>query len=143
MSTTTPSGTATVTHHDNDGTWLIAIEGEHDISTTPLLDEQTSGVWPRCKLAVVDLSQATFIDSSMINWLLRVRSALTATGRDALRIVHGPPGGVVERILDLTSLHDQVPCHPTRHDALAGTPNDPGTDRLPSGEAYALGEGPV
>jgi anti-anti-sigma factor len=117
----TPSGTATVTHHDDNGTWLIAIEGEHDISTTPLLEQQTSTVWPRCTLAVVDLSEATFIDSSMINWLLRARSALGATGQQALRVVHGPPGGVVERILDLTSFHDQVPCHPTRQDALAET----------------------
>jgi anti-anti-sigma factor len=123
-----PSGTATFTHHDNEGTWLIAIEGEHDISTTPLLEQQMSSVWSRCTVAVVDLSEAAFIDSSMINWLLRTRSALAATGQHALRIVHGPPGGIVQRLFELTSLHDQVPCYPTRQDALAQTLGDPEAD---------------
>jgi anti-anti-sigma factor len=125
MTTAIPSGTATVTHHDNNGTWLIAIEGEHDISTTPLLEQQTSSVWPHCTVAVVDLSEATFIDSSMINWLLRTRRALSPNGQHALRIVHGPPGGMVQRILELTALQDQIPGHPTRQDAVAQTLGDP------------------
>ena len=83
MSSERAPGTVTVTHCDNNGTWLIALEGEHDMATAPLLEQQTSGVWPRCNLAVVDLREATFIDCSTINWLLRTRGALTRSGGGA------------------------------------------------------------
>ena len=121
MSKETAIGTVTVTHYDSNGTWLIALEGDHDMSTTPLLEQQTSDVWPLCSLAVVDLGRATFIDCSTINWLLRTRGALTRPGHDVLRIVQGPRGSAAARIFDLLRPRDVFAFYPTRQDALAHT----------------------
>ena len=121
MSKETAIGTVTVTHYDSNGTWLIALEGDHDMSTTPLLEQQTSDVWPLCNLAVVDLGGATFIDCSTISWLLRTRGALTQPGRDVLRIVQGPRGGAAARMFNLLRPQDVFACYPTRQDALAHT----------------------
>ena len=121
MSAATAIGTVTVTHYDNNGTWLIALEGDHDMSTTPLLEQETSDVWPRCNLAIVDLGEATFIDCSTINWLLRTRGTPTLPGHHVLRIVQGPRGGATARMFDLLHPNDVFACYPTRQDALAHT----------------------
>ncbi len=125
MSAATGIGTVTVTHFDSNGTWLIALEGDHDMATTPLLEQHTSDVWPHCNLAVVDLGEATFIDCSTINWLLRSRGALAGNGRDVLRIVQGPSGGAAARMFELLSPRDVFACYPTRHDALTHSAADP------------------
>lgn len=132
MSAATGVGTVTVTHFDSNGTWLIALEGDHDMATTPLLEQHTNDVWPHCNLAVVDLGEATFIDCSTINWLLRSRGALAGNGRDVLRIVQGPSGGAAARMFDLLSPRDVFACYPTRHDALTHSAADPesGVDSL-------------
>lgn len=116
--TCVPGGGSTVTHHDANGTWIIALDGEHDISTTPALDEQISRLLPHCTVAVVDLSSTTFIDASVIGWLMRTRGAL-ATGNNALSIVQGSPGGVADRIVGILRLNAEVPVYSTRKDALA------------------------
>ena len=71
---------------------MIALTGEHDGSTTPFLNRRTCNVWRRCDLVIVDLAAATFVDSSVIDWLLRTRHALRTTGHHGLRVVTGPPG---------------------------------------------------
>jgi anti-anti-sigma factor len=115
--TVVPGG-STVTQHDANGTWIIALDGEHDISTTPLLDEQINRLLPRCTVAVVDLSSTSFIDASVIGWLMRTRGAL-ATRDDALSIVQGNPGGVADRIFGILRLSAELPVYSTRKDALA------------------------
>jgi anti-anti-sigma factor len=115
---TSAPGGSTVTHHDANGTWIIALDGEHDISTMPVLDEQISRILPRCTVAVVDLSSTTFIDASVIGWLMRTRG-LVATGNNALSIVQGNPGGIADRIFDILGLNEELPVYSTRKDALA------------------------
>lgn len=116
---TSPSGSSTVMHHDANGTWIIALDGDHDISTTPALDEQIRRLLPSCTLAIVDLSSTTFIDASVIGWLMRVQGTL-ATSNHALSIVRGNPGGMADRIFDILRLNVELPVYSTRKDALAG-----------------------
>ena len=115
---TSTLGASTVVHHDDTGTWIIALDGEHDISTTPVLDEQVRRLLPRCTEAVVDLSSTTFIDASVIGWLMRTRGAL-APGNKALSIVQGNPGGVADHIFGILGLNAELLVYPTREDALA------------------------
>lgn len=130
-------GSVRVTHVDHNGTWLIALEGEHDIATTSLLDKQTRGVWSHCSVAVVDLSEATFIDCSVVGWIFRARGKLNAdAGGDArLRLVKGQPNSSVQRVVDLLQLDQQFPCFPTSRDALA----EPASPGLRSEERHAPG----
>ena len=76
----TRAGTVTVTPCDSKGTWLITLHGEHDLATRLLLEEQTRAIWPLCTVAVLDLSEATFIDSGVIRWLVSVERELAGSG---------------------------------------------------------------
>jgi hypothetical protein len=127
-------GTFAVTKEDEDGTWLIALHGEHDISTTPQLERQTRSIWPVCTTVIVDLSEAAFIDCTVITWLLRTGQALDATWHQALRVVDGPPGCLARRLLDILCLRDALACYPTRHEALAGQAVVPSVRRRTSPE---------
>jgi len=116
------TGTVTVTPCDSNGTWLVTLEGDHDLATRPLLERETRGIWPLCKVAVIDLSDVTFIDSGVIGWLLSVESELEAAGAFTLSIVEGRPGTVADRIFGLLRTSDLLACYVTRADALAQVP---------------------
>jgi anti-anti-sigma regulatory factor len=116
------TGTVTCTPTDSEGTWLITLKGEHDLATRPGLDRQTRHVWPLCKVAVIDLSGTTFIDSGVIRWLLNAESALEAAGGHSLSIVEGPPGSVADRLFEILRVRHVLPCHPTPTAALAHSP---------------------
>lgn len=108
-------GGITSTCLDGAGTWVIALTGEHDAATTPFLSRRTYNVWRRCDLVIVDLSAATFVDSSVVDWLLRTRQALRTTGHHGLRVVTGSPRTVASRLLGLLSpeLRELLCCHAT------------------------------
>src|SRR3954469_15740320 len=82
-------GTVTVTDHDGIGSWLVGLDGEHDLSTVRLLEHDTAGVLDHCTRLVVDLSTASFIDCSVINWLVRTKRTLETGGGQSLLVVDG------------------------------------------------------
>lgn len=122
MTGTPANGAVTVTHADNNGTWLVELRGEHDLSTAPRLDEQTRDVWPRRKLAIVDLRSAAFIDSTVVSWLLSADNAITTAGTGTLIIIEGAADSVPARVLRLLHLREVLACYPTRHDAQTHHP---------------------
>src|SRR6185437_11748272 len=46
--------------------WLVTLQGEHDLSTAPVLRDQLEAVFRSSTGVVVDLSTTPFIDSSII-----------------------------------------------------------------------------
>ena len=112
-------GTVTCTPYDSRGAWLITLQGEHDLATRPTLERETRDIWPLCKVAVVDLSDTTFIDSSVVKWLLRAESALEAAGGVTLSVVEGPPGSVANRLFELLRIRHVLPCYASRAEAFA------------------------
>lgn len=108
----------TVTRCDDRGTWLVALHGEHDLSTMPLLYEQTGHVWPQCTIAVIDLSDVAFMDSSLIHWLLHVENELEGSNAFTLSIVTGPPRGVAGRLFERLHMSHVFACYETRHGAF-------------------------
>ena len=100
----------------------------------PLLDRRTRGVWRRCRLVIIDLGATTFIDSSVIDWLLRTRRTLLSTGHSGLRVVPGAPdsarGALLARMS--TELRDVLACHETVDEAIAASGHRaPGTRGRP------------
>jgi anti-anti-sigma regulatory factor len=112
------AGEDTITRCDGRGTWLVALHGEHDLSTIPLLDEQTRHVWPQCAIAVIDLSEVTFIDSSLIHWLLRVERTLEAAHVFTLSVVTGPPDGAAGKLFERLGMNQVFACYGTRRDVF-------------------------
>ena len=111
-------GRVSVSHHDGNGTWVIALDGEHDLATLPRLEQQTIDVWSHCALAVVDLSRASFIDSSVVHWLLRARHHVEHDRRRRLVVVDGAPDSFAAHVLGVLGLRGALGCYPTADDAL-------------------------
>jgi anti-sigma B factor antagonist len=95
----------------------VAVGGELDLSTAPLLAEaldaairETAGTF------VVDLTHVAFVDSTGVNVLLRARAAL---GRADREIVVVCPPGRVRRVLELTGVDDLFATYGTREAAAA------------------------
>lgn len=115
-------GEVIVTRCDHDGTWLVALRGERDLTTIPSLERRTGDIWPTCRIAVVDLSGVTFIDSTVVSWLLRVERALEDGEGFTLSIVTGPSGCFAARFFDQLRMAGVLACYATRREALLQSP---------------------
>ena len=116
------AGTVTVSDHDGIGSWLVGLHGEHDLSTVSLLEDDTAGILDHCTRVVVDLSNASFIDCSVLNWLWRTQRMLEAAGRQPLLVVDGAQGSTTARVVDAAGVRGSFAFYPTRRAAFAEWP---------------------
>jgi anti-sigma B factor antagonist len=100
------------------GAVVVVLAGEHDLYTAPALRDRIWGAFDNGSPIVIDLTQATFIDSSVLRVMLEARQeaeervvgfavALTDDGSPAVR-----------RMLEVTGLIEVFPVLPARKDAL-------------------------
>lgn len=96
--------------------WLVVVGGEQDVATVERLREELE----RAELAggdiVVDLSQATFIDSSIAGLLLE-HGLLPASDDVSIALVI-PAAGFPAKVLRLMEVYDRLPAYESRDDAL-------------------------
>jgi anti-anti-sigma factor len=97
--------------------WVVAVQGEHDLSTVSQLDDAISQVFAAGSRMVIDLSGASFIDSSVLSSLLRARETANQQSSDDLVIV-APPGTMSRRVIDMTGVGARVPIFDSRQAAL-------------------------
>ena len=71
--------------------WRISLLGEHDLSTLPQLQNALDDVFSKGTTIVIDLSDTTFIDSSVIRTLIQAQARANATAGEELVLV-APPG---------------------------------------------------
>jgi anti-sigma B factor antagonist len=85
------------------GSTLVQFQGDLDVATNHYLhDAGTLALTnPSCVELLLDLSEVTFIDSTGLNSLVRLRNAAIKRGT---RLALVSPSPWVTRILDLTSL---------------------------------------
>ncbi len=121
-------GTVTVSDHDGIGSWLVGLDGEHDVSTVHLLEDDTAGFLDHCTRVVVDLSTASFFDCSVINWLMRTKRSLEDGGGQSLLVVDGARDGATARVIDTVGVRDAFAFYPTRSAAFAEPPTPVGAD---------------
>jgi anti-sigma B factor antagonist len=109
------------------GVAVLTISGEHDLSTAPGLGTRLRRLTGDSSPIVVDLSGATFIDSSILGAILDARRR-AGSGRFA--VVNAGDAEAVRRVLEVTGLQTALPVHELRDQALvavtkgegAGTP---------------------
>jgi anti-anti-sigma factor len=89
-----------------DGVWLLRLRGEHDLVNAGDLQAQIEAVLARGSKVLVDLSEATFIDSTVLNVLVRAARIADANPAHSLAVC-APAGRDPRRVLDLVAL-DQV-----------------------------------
>ena len=109
---------------------LVVIEGEHDIYTAPTLRERLDEALGRGGGVVVDLTAATFVDSSILGALLDARRRAQEQQRGFVVSVGEDVEPGVQRILDITGLVPVLPVVNGREAAIeaarAAAANAPG-----------------
>jgi anti-sigma B factor antagonist len=103
---------------------VVVVEGEHDIYTAPTLRDRLTEAIGRGGGIVVDLTGATFVDSSVLGALLDARRRALEADQGFVVCV-GPavePG--VQRILDITGLVPVLPVISGRDEAIASARSD-------------------
>jgi anti-anti-sigma factor len=101
---------------DSPGLASVDVRGEHDLSTVPVLVEALERAAGYAN-ALVDLSECTFIDSSVIAALLRAAQASQARGERFVLVI--PPSQErVTRVADLTGLVELLDVRASREAAL-------------------------
>lgn len=102
------------------GISVLALYGEHDLSTAAELREEIERVAGSGRDVIVDLTNAEFIDSSIIGVLVAGhRDAGESRDADRPLIAVAAPGGPVARLFELVSISELITVYPTRREALA------------------------
>ena len=99
------------------GLAVLTISGEHDLSTAPTVRRRIDNMLDEGTATVIDLSPATFIDSSILGVILdgRRRAAEAGIG---FAVVHANRADAVDRVLEVTGLRAELPVHARREEAL-------------------------
>lgn len=106
------------------GLAVLSITGEHDLSTAPELRRRLSTLIGEGNSIVVDLSPATFVDSSILGVILQARRRAAEAGL-GFAVAHGNGADAVGRVLDVTGLRTELPVHEARDAATAAASDRP------------------
>ena len=107
------------------GLAVVTISGEHDLSTAPNLRRQLESLLDERAITVVDLSPATFIDSSILGVILdgRRRAGDAEVG---FAVLHSDGSEAVDRVLEVTGLRAELPVHARREEAVSAASGNSG-----------------
>jgi len=106
------TGLATVDAVTLDGTPVVRVSGEIDLSNAADVMEAIAATLPaNATTVVVDLSDTGYVDSAGIAMLFRLAERL-GHGRQQLHLVV-PTGAPIRRVLELTNLTSVIPVHDT------------------------------
>src|SRR5215216_1009852 len=98
---------------------VVVVEGEHDIYTAPTLRERLDEALARRGGVVIDLTAATFVDSSVLGALLEARRRALEAEQGFVVCVGDAVEPGVQRILDVTGLVPVLPVLRRRDEAIA------------------------
>lgn len=114
-SRTDPPGTLHVVH-ETDEIVALCLEGEFDLANAPRIIEESERVLVDDKHLVLDLSRATFIDSSVIGALCVAHKRARARGR--LAVLQLGTAAIVELVLRVSGIERVLPRVHTRAEAI-------------------------
>jgi anti-anti-sigma factor len=99
------------------GIAVVKLRGEHDLSGKQPLTEALAGASDQLSV-LVDLSECTFIDSSVIAVLFAAHERLAQRG-GRIELVIPPEASTVHRVATLTGLFELLPVHETHGAGIA------------------------
>ncbi|HVL94236.1 MAG TPA: STAS domain-containing protein [Solirubrobacteraceae bacterium] len=117
----------TIALDDSHGDVLfVVVRGEHDIYTAPALrDRLDEALGGGATGVAVDLSSATFLDSSILGALLEARRQALEKGVGYAVCLGESPEPGVQRILEITGLVPVFPVVRSRAEALEAARSAP------------------
>jgi anti-sigma B factor antagonist len=95
---------------------VIEVRGEIDLATAPEVVSALDAA-ADARRVVIDLSEATFVDSAAINSLIRCRRHLAERGVDFHLV--SPPNGIVRKALEITNVISELAVVDSRAEALS------------------------
>jgi anti-sigma B factor antagonist len=99
-------------------TTVFVVEGEFDMQSAPDLQRRvTESIGGGVERLVVDLSEVSFFDSSMLGVLIAAHRQFASQGRGALSVVCSEPS--LCQIFDVTGLTDLLGVVDSREDAMS------------------------
>ena len=107
----------TIERSQQGAVWMLTLRGEHDLATAPALQRAIDGIYDSGSTVVVDLTDVSFVDSSILNVLVRGCERAAGRAEHQFALV-APAGSMATRILDLVTGH-RLPRFETRDAALA------------------------
>lgn len=111
--------TATIaTEQLGDGVTLVAPAGEHDLHSSPQLARVLADGLDRGAV-VLDLSAATFIDSSVLGEIVAAHDRAREEGRGFEVVLEGAGAPGVRRVLEVTGIDRVLAVRADRADAVA------------------------
>jgi anti-sigma B factor antagonist len=97
---------------------VVIMSGEHDLGTVSQVRDALGAAAGDGKAVLVDLSSATFVDSSILGALLEARRE-AREGDRGFAVACSGEAEPVRRVLEVTGLADELPVYPTREAAMA------------------------
>jgi anti-sigma B factor antagonist len=110
---------------NESGVAVLTISGEHDLSTAPNLRRRLNDLLDEGVATVLDLSPATFIDSSILSVILDGRRK-AAEAKIGFAVARSKGSDAVDRVLEVTGLRAELPIHAQREDAVMAASGDGG-----------------
>ena len=101
---------------ETDGIVAVCLEGEFDLSNVRDLSDEIDRVLEAGNDVILDLSQVTFMDSSIISIL--VQGSREASARRQRMVLQLGTAAVVERVLELFAIEQVVPRARDREEAV-------------------------
>lgn len=98
------------------GVTVLELVGEHDLAGADRLEAALAEALACEGGIIVDLSEGTFVDSTVIHLLLRTQRALIERGGEL--VVQVPAAGLVLRTLEITGVTSKVTVVHDREQAL-------------------------
>jgi anti-sigma B factor antagonist len=97
--------------------WLVALTGEHDLSTVTGLEDALAAIFAQGTTIVVDLSGVTFMDSSVLRHLIVAQRRADSNDHEHMAVV-APAAGVAARLIEMVDVGRMFSLYETRADAL-------------------------
>ena len=101
---------------ETDRVVALCLEGDFDLRNASALDAQIDLALQSGKDLILDMSDVTFVDSSVIHTL--VRGARSARGREQAIVLQLGTAAIVERVLEVVNIEQVLPRAHDRHEAL-------------------------
>jgi anti-anti-sigma factor len=104
--------------HDLGHVRVLALVGEHDLGTVDALSDEVDRQFREVSHIVIDLSRATFVDSTVV-CALALGGEHARTRQVCRFAVVAPPGSFVRKVFDIVDLRSIMPTYETLEEALA------------------------
>jgi len=101
------------------GTAIVALEGEHELFSAAKLQRQLDALVGEGLDIVLDLSEATFVDSSVVSVLLSARNRARELGTGFAIVMDDSTAEPVQRLFEITGLASLLPIVESRADAFS------------------------